>query len=205
MRFHHVLDEVLGRRSNVQLLRFLVRSGGEHSGRDLARLVGLDHKTCHASLRALAQEGVVSVRTLGTASVYTLREDHPLVTDILRPAFEREDRLLERYVLEARDQAGVPLESVILFGSTARGEEASKSDVDILVITRDAESRKKAQEALASVAPGLARKYGSVPQFLVEERRTFRDRVVHGRPLEENILRTGRVIAGKSIPELLKA
>lgn len=204
MRFHHVLDEILGRRSCVQLLRFLVRSGGQHSGRDLARLVVLDHKTCHAALRSLAEHGVVSARRIGTASVYALNEDHPVVTDILRPAFEKEEALIDRYVLEARKLSGTPSESFILFGSVARGQEVALSDVDILVVTRDGESRDKAEEALASVASALAARYGSVPQFIVEDRRTFRNKVVHGQFLHNEIVRTGRVIAGKSIAELLK-
>jgi predicted nucleotidyltransferase len=204
MRFYHVLDDVLGRRSSVQLLRFLVRTGGEHSGRDLARLVGLDHKTCHATLRSLAEHGVVTERRIGTAAAYALKQDHPVVTDILRPAFEKEDTLIERYVKEARDLSRAPSESFILFGSVARKAEVPRSDVDILVITRDAASRARAEEALAAVAATLASKYGSVPQFIVEERRTFRNKVVHGSAVHNDILRTGRVIAGKSIAELLK-
>lgn len=204
MRFHHVLDEVLGRRSSVRLLRFLVRSGGEHSGRDLARLVGLDHKTCHQALRDLAEQGVVTARRIGTATAYSLRQDHPLVQDILRPAFENEETLIEGYVREAQKLSGVPVESIIIFGSVARKEEVARSDVDILVITRDAHSKAQAEDAFAAAAGALAARYGSVPQFIVEERRSFRNRVIHGHPLHSNILRDGRLVVGKPIAELLK-
>ncbi len=78
MIFHHALDDVLGQRSKVALLRFLVRNRGEHSGRDLSRLVGLDHKTCHAALRSLSEQGVVTSRRMGTAVAYRLRDDHPV-------------------------------------------------------------------------------------------------------------------------------
>jgi hypothetical protein len=37
MRFHRLLDDVLGQRSKVALLRLLVRCPGEYTGRDLAR------------------------------------------------------------------------------------------------------------------------------------------------------------------------
>ena len=204
MRFYHVLDDVLGRRSSVRLLRFLIRSGGEHSGRDLARLVGLDHKTCHDALRELAEQGVITARKIGTAIAYSLRQDHPLVQGILRPAFENEENLIEQYVREAQKLSGVPVESIIVFGSVARKEEVPRSDVDILVITKDAYSKAQAEDALAEAAGALAAKYGSVPQFIVEERRSFRNKVVHGHPLHSSILRDGRVVAGKSMAELLK-
>lgn len=204
MNFHHALDDVLGQRSKVVLLRFLVRNRGEHSGRDLARLVGLDHKTCHAALRSLSEQGVVTSRRLGTAVAYHLRDDHPVVKDILGPAFEREDALVESFVREARDLAGTPAESVILFGSVARHEEVARSDVDILFVTRDPEASAKAEEALASVAAVLAARYGSVPQFVVEDRHIFRNKVSRGDPLHNEILRTGRVILGQPFSELLK-
>src|SRR5207247_4530687 len=147
MRFHHVLDDVLGRRSSVRLLRFLIRAGGEHSGRDLARLVGLDHKTCHDALRELAEQGIIAARRIGTATAYSLKQDHPLVQEILRPAFENEETLIERFVREAQKISGVPVESIIIFGSVARKEEVPRSDVDILVITKDARSKAQAEDA----------------------------------------------------------
>ena len=203
MIFHHVLDEVLGQRSKVALLRFLVRNRGEHSGRDLSRLVVLDHKTCHAALRSLSEQGVVTSRRLGTAVAYRLRDDHPVVKDILEPAFEREDALVERFVREARDLSGVSAESIILYGSVVRHEEVARSDVDILFVTRESETNRKVEEALGTVAGVLAARYGSVPQFVVEDRFTFRNKVVHGDPFHNAILRTGRVIIGKPFAELL--
>jgi len=204
MRFHHVLDEVLGQRSKVALLRFLARARGEHSGRDLARHLGLDHKTCHAALRSLAEQGIVDSRRLGTAVIYALRDAHPIVRDILAPAFATEAALLERFVREAREISRAPAESVILFGSAARKEEEARSDVDILFVTRDADSKARTREALDAAAAGLAARYGSVPQFIVEDRPTFRRKVARGNPLYGEILRTGRVILGKPFAELLK-
>jgi predicted nucleotidyltransferase len=204
MRFHHVLDEVLGQRSKVALLRFLIRARGEHSGRDLARHLGLDHKTCHAALRSLAEQGIVDFRRLGTALVYALRDAHPIVRVILAPAFARESEILDRFVREAHTISRAPAVSVVLFGSAARREEAARSDVDILFVTNDADSSARARKALDAAGPKLAARYGSVPQFIVEDRATFRRKVARGDPLYSEILKNGRVVLGKPFAELLK-
>lgn len=204
MRFHHVLDEVLGQRSKVALLRFLVRTRGEYSGRDLARLLDLDHKTCHTALRSLASQGIVHLRHLGTAVVYMLHGDHPVVQEILEPAFREEAGLVERYVREAKELSGARAESIILFGSVARREEGPQSDVDLYFVTRDPASTTRAREALDTAAVRLAARYGSVPQFMVEDRRTFRRKVIAGDLFHNEVLKTGRVIYGKAFQELLR-
>jgi predicted nucleotidyltransferase len=203
MRFRHVLDDILGRRSNVVLLRFLVRTRGEHSGRDLARLVGLDHKTCHAALRGLTAQGVVDSRRLGTALAYRLRDRHPVVQDILKPAFAREEDLAERFVRDAAKLARTRALSVVLFGSVVRGEEGPESDVDILFVVKDPASRSRAKGALDEVAGELAARYGSVPQFIVEDLASFRCKIGRGDPFLNEVLRSGRVVLGKSLSEIL--
>ena len=204
MRFRHVLDDLLGRRSNVVLLRFLVRTRGEHSGRDLARLVGLDHKTCHAALRSLTAQGVVDSRRLGTAHAYRLRDRHPVVLDILKPAFAIEEDLAERFVREAAKLSRADALSVILFGSVARGDERPESDVDILFVTKDPASKSRTKQALDAATGELASRYGSVPQFIVEDLGSFRRKIRRGDAFLNEVLRNGRVILGKPLSEILR-
>lgn len=205
MRFRNVLDGVLGQRSKVTLLRHLIRSPGSFTGRELSRTVGLDHKTCHAALGELAAEGIVDVRRVGKAIVYQLRRGHPIAETILIPAFEGEERLIELFVEEARRKAGEGVEGIVLFGSVARGEEETGSDVDLLFLARDKASRRRIQERLTEAAGELAARYGNVPQILVLDRATFRKRALLGKPpLYAEVLRTGRVMRGGSFAKLLK-
>src|SRR5579859_2504952 len=204
MQFRNVLDEILGQRSKVAILRLLVRTRAELSGREVARSLSLDHKTCHAALRALAEQGVVEARRLGTAVAYRVRVDHPVTQDILIPAFEKEQGLVDRYVRDAIALSGVVAESVVLFGSVGMVEEEARSDVDLLLLIRDQKGQEKAEDALDTTAGTLAAKYGSVPQFIVRDVKTFKAEVLKGDPFFSEVLRTGRVIGGKPLNEVLK-
>jgi predicted nucleotidyltransferase len=136
--------------------------------------------------------------------VYSLNRDHIAVSDILVPLLECERDLMERYVRDLRKQMRTPTEAIVLFGSVARQEEQPRSDVDLLLIARDRTSAKAASRQVDDATTGLLARYGSVPQILVSDVGTFRNKLAHGDPLYGEILRTGRVVYGKSFARLLR-
>lgn len=204
MKFDRPLDEVLGARSKVALLRLLVQTRGEHTGRELARLVDLDAKTCHTSLQALAREGVIEHRKAGTAILYRLNETHVLVEDLLVPLFDRESTFLAEYAKDLRSHLKASVVSLVLFGSVARREERSKSDVDLVVIVSNPSGAIKAEEAVDRAAVHLSTRYGNPPQVIVYDRDSFRRKARAGDGFISEVLRTGRVLEGKSLAEVLR-
>lgn len=60
-------------------------------------------------------------------------------------------KLIEKFVREIKNRYGNEIKEVILFGSLARGEATSESDIDLLVITTSDwyEMQKKLSEVIA--------------------------------------------------------
>jgi len=54
---------------------------------------------------------------------------------------ERRRKAVEEFVRRALDKYGDRIESIILFGSVARGEAGEESDIDILVVTKKEDFR----------------------------------------------------------------
>ena len=83
----------------------------------------------------------------------TPREDHPVpyidhMTSLASTSLSVEERaLLERFASILRERLAASLHAIWLYGSRARGEPASHedSDVDLLVIVKDASWNGKAQ------------------------------------------------------------
>ena len=65
----------------------------------------------------------------------------------------RAEKVIERFVKEAKRKLGDEIESIILFGSYARGEASKESDIDILVIVKKNgfEIQKKLSEISAKI------------------------------------------------------
>jgi predicted nucleotidyltransferase len=140
----------------------------------------------------------------GTAYLYKLNEEHVLVNGALARLFGAEQDLIEEYAQAAKKGLGIPVESVILYGSVARGTESPGSDVDLMFIVRDARTAERGREQLGSLTASLARKFGSVPQIVFSDVPGFRNGVKRRDPYYSSVLREGRVLYGKALAELLR-
>lgn len=206
MRFDSVLDDVLGTRAARALLRVLVRTaGGEYTGRDLARLVRMDNKSCSAALEKLARHGVVQARTVGRARAYTLNHEHLLTDKVLRSLFATERGLLETLGAEINERLrkqGVDSTSIAIFGSVARRAETVESDVDLLVIAPRIPSETAQEEIVDALAAFGLQRYGNRLQLFFETPETLRRKQRQRDRLVLEILREARVIHGTESREL---
>lgn len=106
------------------------------TGRRIAELAGeATHTSTLRALRRLTAQGIVQVETAGRANLYRLNREH-LLAPALRELADADARL--RQALIDRVSAWtVPAVHVSLYGSVARGEATSASDVDVLVVRPD--------------------------------------------------------------------
>jgi predicted nucleotidyltransferase len=204
MGFAAVLDEILGQKSKLRILRLLLRSHGQLTGRDISRQSGLTHRTCHAALRDLARHGIVVRKKAGSAHLYELNEDHVLVKGALSTLFAAERNLIDAYSVAAREGLGIPVVSVILYGSVARGSERPESDVDLMFIVRNPKLADQAREKLGVLAASLYHRFGRVPQIVFADPKTFRTQVKERNPYYTAVVGDGQVLYGRPMAELLR-
>ena len=122
---------------DMEVLRVLRGTTRPPTGREVARLVRAGSQpTVNASLKRLSEEGLVRAEEAGRAYLYTFNREHlaaPAVELLADVRAELERRL--RSEIAAWQIAPVHLS---IFGSAARGDGDTASDIDIFVIrTRD--------------------------------------------------------------------
>ncbi len=198
------LDVALGGCTQVTVLRHLCRSGGGHTGRALGRALNLSHNAVHRALGPLADWGLVDAERQGRATVYRLNETHWLIRDGLRPLFAAE---ASRYTVLGEAvcvAAGVPVRSVVLFGSEARGDDRPDSDIDLVCLTPTTRDRAAAEARLAAAGSRLRREFGRRLSLAVWTAADFARRYRHRDRLVREIVETGWVIAGTPLSEVLR-
>jgi DNA-binding transcriptional ArsR family regulator len=164
MRINEPLDDVLQSRSHVRLLRALYGLPAQVavSGRDLARRAGLSHPTVSKILASFAQVGLVRVRRTPQAGYYELNRGHVLF-EPMRHLFGWEAALPRALAILLGHELArhrVPASHAMLFGSAARGDMTSDSDIDLAVIV-PAEAVDEAEAALEVVGDAVRDRYGA--------------------------------------------
>jgi predicted nucleotidyltransferase len=162
MRYTHPLDDLLGSQARLRILRYLCTAGGEHTGRETARAIGMGETPTHQALKELSDTLIVLYRVAGRAYYYRLNERHALVERGLRPLFATEKAQREAAVAELLAGMDVPLEAVLLYGSVARGEDDWRSDLDVLLVTATVDDARRATERVWQRDGDLLRRYGVI-------------------------------------------
>jgi predicted nucleotidyltransferase len=118
---------------DMEVLRVLRGTTRPLTGRDVARLVRTGSQpTVNASLRHLSDEGLAHAQEAGNAYLYTFNRSHlaaPAVELLANIRTELESRLRDSI-----DQWEVAPIHASIFGSAARGDGDSSSDIDIFVV-----------------------------------------------------------------------
>lgn len=102
------------------------------TGREVARRAGVSQPAALTALDHLVAHGLVRSQPAGRANLYSLNEEHLLVA-ALTDVFEVRAGLVKRIAESVRHWEIPPL-NVTLFGSMARGDGDTQSDVDLLVV-----------------------------------------------------------------------
>lgn len=201
MKFRRPLDDVLGTRARVALLRTLAL-GPPGTIRQLAEMTGLTHTSIARAALELESSGIVTRRRVGRSRLVELAREHLIVRDIVLPAFAKERRALElaTAAIVKRLSAARPW-SVALFGSVARREEDWSSDLDVLAVGPDVRGlRRAAERARAELGPWL----GGRVQVLVFSPARFAREARAKRPLIGEVLKGYRLLAGRRLEELTR-
>lgn len=116
----------------VAVLRALSGTDSALSIRQVARVAGVSYHRAHQVIRRLAEHGLVLTEEQGPSLLCRLNREHlaaPAVIDLA----QLRSKLVDLLRLEIAGWSPAPLHTS-LFGSAARGDGDTSSDLDILVI-----------------------------------------------------------------------
>ncbi len=171
-----ILDELLTSRTRGRLLTvFLTHPTEEYYLRELVRRVGLSLRAVQHELARLERLELVQSRRRGQHKYYRANEQHPLFADLQRIVYKTTG------MGDVLREALAPIKGIqaaFIYGSVAKGDERSTSDVDLLLIgAPDAdhlhEGIRKAEETL-----GREVSYATISPAEWRERRASRDAFV---------------------------
>ncbi len=188
-----MLENILGSRSKIKLLREMVRNEErEYCLEDLVKATKQSFGTVHPALGSLVESRIVVVRKMGRSKLYRVNKRHVLYERTRDLILAERDGYLDIAGEFSEGLEKKHIRNIILFGSVARGDFTERSDIDVLVVY----SRTKPEDAVLDIVGTLTDKYDVtiVPVYLsVTE---VRNRMKRTDQFILNVLEEGMVLYG---------
>ncbi|MEO0185355.1 MAG: nucleotidyltransferase domain-containing protein [candidate division WOR-3 bacterium] len=121
----------MNKKSALTILKFLIETDKDVHMREVSRKTGLSLGFTSRVLNELSKDGLIYCNRKGRMKFYQIDSGNPVIKQ-LKILFTVAS--IMPVVKKLEDSA----RRVILFGSSAKGEDTSESDIDLLVITNDA-------------------------------------------------------------------
>ena len=117
--------ELLGNRSLAKLLVFFLSADDEYSQTEIMKKTKLSKVTSIKSLKILEKNNIIAFRRIGIVKLYKIQKDNPIVKQLKILQTLTKLSLLKDLNKNIK---------IYLYGSCARGENTSRSDIDLLII-----------------------------------------------------------------------
>jgi predicted nucleotidyltransferase len=207
MRVHDPLDKILNNEVKIKILRFLCKTEAEWSGRQIAQEIKVSPAACHKALRELNNERALLLRSVGRSYLYRLNKENIIISELLKPLYEKESKIpddVNRAIVRNISSLVInDIASIAVFGSMKKGKERSTSDIDLLVLVRNPEDKRKVEEDFGKVNEKIISKFGNTISNYIQTTEEFKTKYKRGLTLVKNILKSHRLLFGKPLEELL--
>lgn len=183
-----------------RVLAVLAETTAELNLRTVARLASVSPSQASRVLPGLVELGLVERREVPPSSLFCLNHENVAAQAVMALARSR-DTVLERMGAAA---SGMPIRpvSVVVFGSFARREADSESDIDAVVVRPDDVDEDTWNAGVEQWRRGVSALSGNPAEVIEAGRSEAREKLSGRSQLWRDIVRDGVVVHGAGIDEL---
>ncbi len=198
-----ITQGIFGRKSRLEILQCLYDSGEPLTGREIARRAGFSPQQTHNELKALVSLGITERKIAAPSHLFTLNREHWVVKEVAGIIFEKEKTWLNELLREFSGKLPHSVKSLILFGSAARGRLRPGSDIDLLALVGNEKDGKEAAGYFSGRGAEMLSRYHYPLAPVILPIDEFRKRYKQRDKFAREILKTGRVVQGALLTEIL--
>ena len=164
MKFHISLLDVLDSKTKVKIIKFLLTHEASMSEREIASVLKVSHMSVNRTMRELAEFNFVNFVTVGKAHLWRVNcKSHAfrVLSSLIKGISGIREPIEDLKKMLLRNLPKTLIKKVVLFGSVAKGSEKVNSDIDIFILIKDKQSKKKLEPQIEKLSNLCFEVYGN--------------------------------------------
>ena len=174
MKFNTSIINILNSATKLKITKFLLTHEALMSEREIASILKVSHMSVNRAMRELSEVNFVNFTAIGKAHLWKVnRKSYAFkaLSEFIKGISRIRDPLDD---LKAMILTNIPknlVKRIVLFGSVAKGEEKTGSDIDIFFLVKDSRNKERLKFTLDKLSNICLETYGNrlSPYILSEQ------------------------------------
>lgn len=206
MQARRFLNNFFSCHSKIDILRTIIQSDEPQSGRQIASAAGLSPRSCQLSLDHLVKLKALNRRESGKAYYYTVNLDNQIITDLIIPIIQQEERLTDKVVEQIRKKLAKSINGslgVYYLESWPRAWGSKGKGALLLNVVSNGKKPTETEKVLKELRSFLLETFGLPSEYKVLSREEFA-KIAKSSPSDLfKISSSARDIFGENFQELI--
>ncbi len=174
MRFNTSLLDILNSATKLKIVKFLLTHEASMSEREIASILKVSHMSINRTMRELSEVNFVNFITVGKAHLWKVnRKSYAfrVLSEFIKGVSGIKDPLDDLKVMILNNMPKNLIKRVVLFGSVAKGEEETDSDIDVFFLVKKTKDKEKIEPVIDKLYNVCLETYGNrlSPYILTEQ------------------------------------
>ncbi|MDP1853229.1 MAG: nucleotidyltransferase domain-containing protein [Candidatus Omnitrophota bacterium] len=174
MKFNASLIAILNSKTKLKIVKFLLTHEASMSEREIASILKVSHMSINRTMRELSEVNLVNFTTIGKAHLWKVNRKSyafKVLSEFIKGVSRIKDPLDDLKGVILTNMPKNLIKKVVLFGSVAKGEEKTGSDIDVFFLVKDSRDKEKLSSALEKLSNACLETYGNrlSPYILTEQ------------------------------------
>ena len=174
MKFNVSLLDVLNSKTKVKIIKFLLTHEASMSEREVASVLKVSHMSVNRTMRELSDFNFVNFVTVGKAHLWRVnRKSYAFkaLSSLIKGISSIKEPIEDLKSMLLKNLPKALIKRVVLFGSVAKSSEKVNSDIDVFILVKDKQSKKKLEPHIEKLSNLCSEVYGNrlAPYILTEQ------------------------------------
>ncbi len=196
-----LLESILGKKNNIKVIRTLIlRKDWQYNITELSKDININKGVLSRLVEELEKENVIKVNRKGKIKLFSINKENPFIKDLIIPLFEKENNFYQYILNDFINKLRNETESIILYGSFAKGTANLSSDIDLLaIVTKKDINLKKEIEIFKenSLKNDILLRVDVMS--ILELKNLYKKQ----EPFIKSVIKNHKILSGKNLMELL--